>query len=217
MKKMSMVCVVFMCLVRGGVASRVICDLEIYLDGFTEERVAQIREELKDKSKLRRCTASIVSSHLSEVTPERVEAFKQKYGVGDDAMLTELMDIIREGAVKAGWTKYRKGDAKDTYVSVKGHLRNAIFWLNLLSGADAEIKPLMMDIATDGAVADEYRSAAIHTYLRRANAREVQEAVVRFLSDDMRMTENFYRLYVYHAIIQVSDVSEKPSDYWASR
>ena len=205
MKKMCMVCMVVMCMARFGWSSLMWGALEIYVDMYPEEMAAQLREDVKDKAKLRLCMAKLASSPLPSVTVERVEAFKRKYGVGDEAMLIELMDIIREGAVKAGWTKYREGDAKDTYVSVKAHLTNAIFWLKLLSGLDAEVKSLTMGIAMDSAMDEEYRSGAFHAYMSRAGAQEARDAAARFLSDDMRMTKPLSRFNVYSAIMWAHD------------
>ena len=152
--------------------------------------------------------ARLVSTHLTSVSLERVEAFKQKYGVGDEAMLVELLDIIREGAVKAGWTKHRPEDVKDTYVVVNGHFPNAFVWLGFLSGADAEVKSLMMDIATDGAVDGDFRSLAFWAYLGRADAQEVRDTIVRFLSDDMRLANAFHRSRVYGASVHAYDKAE---------
>jgi len=167
-----------------------------------------LREDLKDKEKLRLCVARLVSSPLRSVTTERVEEFKRKFGVSDEAMLVELMDIIREGSVKAGWTKHRPGDAKNTYVSVNAHLSQAILWLGFFSGADAEVKSLMMDIATDIAMDCEFRSLAVGSYMSRANVQETRDAVARFLADDMQMADGFYRRRVYHAVTWAYDKAE---------
>ena len=187
--KKNTVCVMVMCVAMSGFSNppMTITWLDICLRS-SEQESERLREDLKDAAKLRECVAKIVYS-LNPASFRKVEDFKRKFEVSDEAMRIALIDIIRKPSVRTGWEQFRQGDTQDTRIADR-----QLSWAAMLLGscADAEGKRLLMDIATDNTRDSEFRRIAAGSYMGRANTQETQDAIVCFLSDDMRGVLNQY-------------------------
>ena len=202
MKKMGIVCMMVMCLALPGFASRQITMLGICL-ASSEQETERLREDLKNTVFLRDFMKQLLGSSSNE--PEQRAEFKRRFGVSDEAMQASLMDSVRETSVKAGWKLRQQGDAQDIRIA-DHHLREAIRWLSTCAGAEG--KGFLLGIATDNARDSDFRSGSISAYMRRANAQEKWDAIIRFLADDLRTAEVRLFFNVYHAAMQAYDEAE---------
>ena len=168
-----------------------------------ENAAVRYREELKDKAMLRKCIMSLVCNPDSaRMPPGAVEAFKQKYGVSNEAMQAELLEIVREAGAKNGWKK-REGpdDPLDMVADLQTYW--GLAWLYCC--AEEEGKSFLMGIATDQTKDIEFRKRAIGSYLGRADEKETLDAVTRFLAGDMKGTVSPYYSGIYRAAIRAYD------------
>jgi len=206
MKKMSMVCVAVVCLVMQGFTSAPQGWLDVYLDShFPEQEVKRLQEDLKDTAELKNFMRKLLGSHFK--SHKEAVQFKRRFDVSDEAMQAVLLDIIRETSAKTGWKPSQLDDAEGIRIA-DWHLRGAIKWLSACAGVEG--KKLLMDIVTDNAKNKDFRSVALHVYMRCADVQETQDTIARFLSDDMGTLTRFY---IYHAAIQAyndaEDISQK--------
>ena len=171
-----------------------------YLEKFQQEEFAHLKSEYKDTAKLR----AYFEERLlrSQASDKDMVAFKQKFGVSDEAMLTVLMGIIKKTAAKTEW---QWGKSREDSYDVNWSLLNAVKWLGVC--ADTETKQFLMDIITDNGKLFDFRAYAILAYMKRADVKETRDAIVRFLADDVRTALNEYSS-VYRLAIQVYDKAE---------
>jgi len=203
MKKTGMVCMMILCFTMSSRSSAL---LGGWLDDcleFSEQKTEQLREDLKDKTKMRECMNKLLGSRLTDLA--KAGTFKQKFDVSDEAMQGVLMDIIRESSVKAGLEKYQQSGSVEVYTA-NWHLREAIKWMETC--ANAEGKRLLMDIATDNSKDDFFRSSAIRTYMSRADMQEKWDTVVRFLADDEVRLALRFDFNAYSVAMEVYDRAE---------
>jgi len=171
-----------MCLVMQGLSSEILVSwVDTYLE-FPEQEAERLREDFKDVTKLKECMMrKLLGAWTTD--PEKMVAFKQRFGISDETMQTVLMDIVSEFSVKAGWNPNQQNGVKNDYVA-NMLLRGAIIWLGVC--ADGERKKLLMDIATDSAKDDEFRKRAFASYLRRADVQETKDALDSVLAGDAK-------------------------------
>ena len=202
MKKMSMVCMLVMCLVMQGKASPALTPLVFYLNE-SEQETERLRETLKDKKKLRECLDVVLGNHTS--LGGALE-FMRKFDVDEEPMRHVLTDIIREVIAKTGGKiseRYRERTPEIMQSSWR--MREALKWMGAC--ADADGRRLLLGIATDNGKHHYFRAEAIHSYMRRADVQEKWDAIARFLADDVR--PGILAIFnVYHAAMQAYDEAE---------
>ena len=200
-----MVCMFVMCLAMQGLSSEILVSwVDTYLE-LPEQEAERLREDFKDATKLKECmTRKLLGTWA--IAPEKMMAFKQRFGISDETMQTVLMDVVSEFSVKAGWAPSRQGDAKNAYVA-NMLLRGAIIWLGVC--ADGEGKKFLMDIATDSAKDGEFRKRAFSSYLRRADAQETKDALDSVLADDVKTKFGSDNLNIcYAALVAYDDAKD---------
>ena len=183
MRKMSIVCVMVMCLAMSGFSS--LLSREGYwerLKTHDKKEFDRFQEIFNDPVQLKERFEKnlLVYPHISG--KEMIE-FKQVFGISDEVMRSILMDIIREVSAKNGWQWENPKFLKEIDIA-NMQLHWAICWLEVC--ADADAKQFLMDIATDTKKGDVYRRTAAFTYLRCSNAQETRDALTCFFADDMR-------------------------------
>ena len=190
MKKIGTVCILVMCLAMPGFSSRIIV--------FPSEREAEnIR---KDAAIMRKYIEEYL---LSWLNGDDIMKFKQRFGLTDDVMQIELMDIIHKSATKTRWQWVKANDSKDMEKSTR-YLREAINWLSVC--ADAEGKMFLMSVITDNEKHSEFRRVAGWSYLRRADAQEIRDVLPRLFTDEIWIKIDPFGLY--HGVTEVYDRME---------
>jgi len=204
MKKTGIVGMMVLCLVAQGLSTEITVNrLDTYLE-LPEQETKRLREEFKDKKKLRECFEQGGLLSIRSAEPEKMMKIKQKFGVSDRAMQEVLMDIIHESSAKSGWKSHHdQGGSHDIYVA-NWFLHAAIIWLGVC--ADTEAKQFLMGIAADNTTDYYFRSRAIDAYMCRADAQEVQNVFARFLADDAGQTLRLFDIYC--AAIRAYDVAK---------
>ena len=197
MKMMSMLYVITLCLAMPSLSSEQL-GLESYvehLETFEKKEFECLKSEYKDTVKLRAYFEG--GLFRSPISDKGMLTFKRKFGISDETMLTVLMSIIRDTASKTEW-KWGKS-SEDTY-DVNWRLLNAVRWLGVC--ADTEAKRFLMGIATDNEKLFDFRAYAIQAYMRRADAREIQDAIPRLFADGIGVVRDeinsiSYSVYAY--------------------
>ena len=201
MKKMSIVCMMALCLTIKGLSSPIIINrLDFYLD-LPEQEAKHLREDFKDKKKLRECLEKGGLLSIRTAEPGKMLKIKERFDVNDKVMQVVLMDIIREASMKTGW-KEPLNYSRDTYVAY-WILHGAITWLGVC--ADAEGKQFLMNVITDNTKDVFFRKRAIESYLYRTDAQEMQDKLTRFLVGDMQVEPYDTYLFVVQTLYDVSE------------
>jgi len=197
MKKMSMVYVISLCFLMPSFASEQPSfeSYMEYLETVGKGEFERLKSEYKDMTNLR--TYFEDGLLRSPISDKEMLMFKQKFGVSDEIMLTVLTGIIRETAMKTEW---EWGKSREDSYDVNWRLLNAVRWLGVC--ADIKTKQFLMDVATDSEKLFDFRAYAIQAYMRRADAKEIRDAIARLLADDMRLVKNginsvAYSVYTY--------------------
>ena len=208
MKKVVVMCMVALCMAMPGFSSKPFIWLEYCVERMPEKEVEQLREDLKDAAKLRDCMVQLIGTHRPSNMLEKVEAFKQRFGVSDKAMQTALMDIISKAGAKNKWKKHQREEEKDASLDYVAdwQIEWGLFWMMFC--ADAEGKEFLMKIATDSAVAREIRGRATKSHLMRSDEKESLETVTRFLTGDMKGTVDLLDSGLYYSVVWVYDKAE---------
>ena len=175
-----------------------------FLLALSEQETTHLQKDFKDTARLREWTMRQgLASRLTD--PEKVEEFKRRFGVNDKALQAVLLDIICELSAKTGWELRPPGESKDKFIA-NMLLIEALKWLG--SCADAEGKQFLMGIVTDNTKDYNFRYFAVTSYMYRADAQEMRDAVTRFLSDGERATLNPFIYRTYYLALQAYDKAE---------
>jgi len=190
MKKMSMVCMMTLCLAMPGFPTTPLSRDWERMKVNDRKTFDRIWQEYNDPVKLkRRFEDSLLIYPLDE---KEMEDIKQAFGLKEETLRDLLMGFIREASAKTGWKQYSMPEPEDLH-RASWQLREAIRWLSVC--ADAEVKQFLMGIATDNEKHDSYRNAAVLSYLIRADVLEIRDAIVRLLADDMRALNRYGSMY----------------------
>jgi len=203
MKRMSVMCMMVLCLAVGNLSSSPMSRIPVWetLEQTDKKEFDRRRDEYNDPVKLKE---KFEKGFLlpPSTSDEEKEAFKRIFGVSDKIMLPILMDIIRESAAKTEWKRSEWGTSNDID-KARYQLQEAIRWLDIC--ADTNTKRFLLEIATDTSKDSYFRRAAVDSYLSCANAHETRDAVASFLSDDMRQTFGIDVISVYYAVMRAYD------------
>ena len=169
------------------------------IEGRPDEIVEQTRKHYKDPEILRETLEGCFSlPHFLSWSGDPLR-FKRKFEIADDTLRAVLLDIY--GSVRHLGGEPFSYDDPDELTYDKRRLRRSIEWLGYC--ADEKTKRLLWEVACDGTKAEAYQITAMRSYIHCANAREVRDALVRFLIDT-RIKPSFAYLYA----IAVYDESE---------
>ena len=155
----------------------------------TAEEIAASRESYKNpesvkKTLMRRFAADhpIASGFLPE--------FKERYDIADGVLRAALMDIC-QSVRHVGKDPFHHGEPLEL-TEDKRRLHDALECLRYC--ADKPVKEFLMKVATDGAMDNTYRSVAIRSYLRCADAEEVRSGFPPLLADKSQNIPYLYRI-----------------------
>jgi len=190
-------CVGLFLLLAGNAVSQDPPRFELY----TDEIVTEIREYLKNPETLKK---SLMDGFTSDHFPvwEEIPLYKQKFGIVDDTLRPILIDICREAAQVTEWKHFRRDNHPDELLDEKRRLYKSIIWLGYC--ADEETKRFLIDVATDDMKSDDYRIAAIGSYIQCADAQQTRDALIRFLVDT--------RIRPYSTYLQAMRVYDESED-----
>jgi len=205
MKKMSMMCMIALCLARSSVPSPQ-PSLESGWDWLKRQRKEDfevLRTEYNDPVKLRK---HLEDGLLRQSGKTTIEAFKQMFGVSDEMVQAVLMSIIREAVTQTG---QKDNNPREGQHHAEQHLEGAVIWLSHFPCADArEVKQIMMAIATDTARDRLLRLNAISSYMDYADAQETRDMIAQFFGEGMKTTFSPYGYIMYNLAIRVYDKAE---------
>ena len=204
MKKVVVMCMAALCMAMPGFSSRTFSWLDCYVD-MKEEEAEQLREDLKDATGLKKCMVRLIGNHLHSDAVEKVEAFKKRFDVSDNAMQTALMPIIREAGAKNEWKK-RQGPDDPLDMVADWQTEHGLSWMMFC--AEKEGKEFLIKIITDSTVSREFRGRAINSYVARADEKEKMEIATRFLTGDMKEAEDPLFPSRYDLVLWVYDKAE---------
>jgi len=149
------------------------------IEDMTDEEAAYLKDRLKDPGTLKGFLEDNFSGNHS-IWPDEITLFKRKFGLADDTLRGILTDICHETARKTEWRPFQDGDPEETLFN-KRRLSRSIKWLGYC--ADEPTKDFLMEVATDGTKAWDYRAAATVAYIQCADANQVRDAIARFFID----------------------------------
>ena len=143
----------------------------------------EIRESVKDPKILKEALVDcFAGEHF--LWDREIPLYIKKFDIAEDILRAVLMEIIHESEKAAKWEPFRNEDTEEL-TEEKRRLRRSIEWLGFC--ADEPAKAFLMEIAADETKAKTYRITAADAYLRRADAQQVKDALIRFLIGDMRI------------------------------
>ena len=206
MNKMSVVCMMGMCLAILSFATTSPDKDWEWIRINDKERFDRLWKEYNDPLQLKAFFESSVL--FSRYNEREMENFKRSFGIKEETLQTMLMEIIRETSAKIGWKwRFDQDEPRDIRIASK-QLENAIAWLVVC--ADAGTKQFLMGIATDSTKPECYRSEAIYSYMRCADAQEIRDGIARIFSDEVRATSlsDIFYPNVYSGTFTVYDEAE---------
>jgi len=201
MKKTGMFCMMGMCLAMLSFATTSPDRDWEWIRTNDKERFDRLWKEYNDPLQLKAFfERSVLISRYNE---REMANFKRSFGIKEETLRTMLMEIIREASAKTRWEwRFDMDEPRDIRIASR-QLDEAISWLGVC--ADAETKQFLLDIATDGAKPERYRSGAIYSYMRCADAQEIRDGIARIFSDDVRAAlpaddfySNAYSVAIWH-------------------
>jgi len=212
MNKMSVVCMMGMCLAILSFATTSPDKDWEWIRINDKERFDRLWKEYNDPLQLKAFfERSVLFSRYNE---REMENFKRSFGIKEETLQTMLMEIIRETSAKIGWKwRFDMDEPKDIRIASR-QLDEAISWLGVC--ADAETKRFLLDIATDSAKSERYRTEAVGSYLKCADAQEMRDGIARIFSDDVRAAlpaddfySNAYSVAIWHYDNAVGDPQKR--------
>ena len=171
---------------------------------LADEDVAYMQESFKKTENLRAALAGWFSQEHF-LWPERIPALQQKFHITDDILRIALTGICQESAENVRWEPFQPDDPEEL-IGEKRRLMWSITWLGFC--ADEAAKELLMAIAVDDTKGEVYRNMAVGAYIRSADARQVGEALARFLVGTRVVAHSTY-LYAMEAYDAAEDDPQK--------
>jgi hypothetical protein len=169
-------CLIGLCLLLagGGIAA----DWEYY-KGLPDDEVAYIQERLTSPENLKDSLMhSLSREHV--LIPEEIPFFIKKFTIAEDTLRTVLLEIIHESAKVTKWEEFSFKDPEELMFE-KRRVYWSIVWLGYC--ADETAKEFLMEIAVDDTKDWMCRVVAIDSYLKRADAQQTRDALLRFLTE----------------------------------
>lgn len=148
------------------------------LDRFSAEETTRLRTELKDPEKLKQFLAKeVVNYDDMDIENKVMPRFKEKFGVGDEAVASALMSLCRDAL---------KGDDDAP------RFRNLYHWLQVEKVAvkDEETKRFLLEAVKDNSKSNGVRWLATWLYFPCASAQEVKDFYI-WLLDEKNQTGEF--------------------------
>ena len=175
-----------------------------YLTDLPDDVVKTMTEGYKNPKWLKESLMGyFAGDHI--LWPEEIPLFMKKFDVSEDTLRTALMGIILEAAEITKWAPLRH-DMQDELLSEKRRLMNAIRWLRFC--ADESAKEFLMEIAIDETKGEVYRNMAVGAYIKSADARQVKDGLIRFLTEKRVVVHSTY-LYASVAYKEAGDDAAK--------
>jgi len=164
----------------------------------------ETKEDFIDAVKLKGVLrSSFTGNRVWQVDPV---LYKRRFGISDGTLRAVLMEICRESAENVKWEPFLDEDPQELRCEKK-RLRRSILWLGAC--ADRAAKDFLMGIAVDGAKGEVYRIYAIDAYICSADAREVRDALARFLIGDMKVNDYSTYLCAFEVYDDAEDDAQK--------
>jgi len=190
-----------LCLLLAG--NGVAQNYETY-ENYPDEAIAYIRERFKNSENLK---ASLMGNFTYDhfLWPEEVPLYMKTFGITEDTLRVALMGVIEESTEVTKWEPLRR-DVQDELLSEKRRLMHSITWLRFC--ADKPTKEFLMEIAVDETKGEVYRNMAVGAYIKSADARQIKDALIRFLTEKRVVVYSTY-LYAIAAYEEAGDDAAK--------
>jgi len=196
MKTMSIVCMMVMCLAGNAVSQ----DWDDFFKDTSEKKIASRKKEFKDPEKLKEALTKKLTLTVLKPPFYGISDFKERFDVQDEAIRSALLSLYREA--EQNLASMRKNDTPDYY-------HNAFLRYHSVAAmgdfVNEPMKQFLYNLALDSTANPAPRDAAIGAYLGCANAREMKDFFVHFLSGKERFSDSIKDAVFKHIPFEEKD------------